>query len=180
LAQTQNPLPARRSQGEPPRLAPRICLLKGCDRSFSPNHYLDRYCGEDCRDAARRWRIARANLKYRASEHGRKTRQAQAVRNRVRRKERKAAEAQRHADTEQGPSGHAGQPREGYHKDQSEENSCCDRPGCYQRFTPPPRSPLQRFCSLDCCNALRCVRLRERRWIRWLAAGPQRTRGRPP
>lgn len=179
MAQLQNHRSWSHSQGTPPRLSPRKCLLKGCDRSFSPNHYLDRYCGDDCRDAARRWRIARANLKYRASERGKQVRRAQASRYRVRVKEQKAAELL-HADGKNERFDAPERPREGYHEDQSEGKFCCDRPGCYQRFTPPPRSPLQRFCSLDCCNALRCVRLRERRWIRWLAAGQQRTRGRPP
>lgn len=179
MAQTQNPLPSSRSQGEQPRLSPRKCLVKGCNRSFSPNHYLDRYCGVDCKAAARRWQLARANLRYRDSERGKQARRAQASRHRVRLKERKAAEQQQ-PDRQNEPSEALDQPCEGYHKDQSEEKSCCDRPGCYQRFTPPPRSPLQSFCSLDCRNALRCVRLRERRWMAWLAAGQKRTRGRPP
>ena len=55
----------------------------------------------------------------------------------------------------------------------AQEKSCCDRPGCYQRFTPPPRSPLQKFCSASCRKALRCVLLRERRWILRLAVGRQ-------
>ncbi len=40
----------------------------------------------------------------------------------------------------------------------------CDRPGCYERFTPQRRSPLQHFCSQDCRHALERVRERERRW----------------
>jgi len=59
-------------------------------------------------------------------------------------------------------------PREGYHQDASQEKSGCDRPGCYKRFTPPPRSPLQKFCCSSCYQALRAVLLRERRWLQWL------------
>lgn len=140
---------------------------------------MDRYCGDDCKAAARRWQLARANLKYRASNGGKQVRRVQASRYRVRLKERKAAEL-RQAASQNERCDAPEQSREGYRKDESEEKSCCNRPGCYQRFTPPPRSPLQRFCSLDCCNALRCVRLRERRWMAWLAGGQQRTRGRPP
>jgi hypothetical protein len=40
----------------------------------------------------------------------------------------------------------------------------CDRPGCYERFQPTRRSPLQRFCSHECRRALERVLDRERRW----------------
>lgn len=40
----------------------------------------------------------------------------------------------------------------------------CDRPGCYERFQPTRRSPLQRFCSQECRRALERVWERERRW----------------
>lgn len=41
---------------------------------------------------------------------------------------------------------------------------CCDRPGCYERFGHQRRSPLQRYCSPDCRQALERVRRRERRF----------------
>ncbi len=40
----------------------------------------------------------------------------------------------------------------------------CDRPGCYERFQPTRRAPLQRFCSQECRRALERVWERERRW----------------
>jgi hypothetical protein len=40
----------------------------------------------------------------------------------------------------------------------------CDRPGCYEGFDRSRRSPWQRFCSALCREALRLVRLRDRRW----------------
>jgi len=175
LSRLQNPPSPSSSQAELPRLSTRKCLLKGCDRCFSPNHPLDRYCGENCRAAARRWRIARANLKYRGSEHGKENRRAQAARYRTRLKERKAVSRDAPKNQSDDPAG----PREGYRKEDAHEKSCCDRPGCYRRFTPPPRSPLQKFCSSRCYRAFRAVVLRERRWRQRLGLGIDRARDGP-
>ena len=179
MAQLQNPPSPSSSQAELPRLSTRKCLLKGCDRCFSPNHPLDRYCGEDCKAAARRWRIARANLKYRGSEHGKQNRRAQAARYRIKLKERKAAGKVLPKPPQNGPADDSAEPREGYRKEGAHEKSCCDRPGCYRRFTPPPRSPLQKFCSSDCYGAFRAVVLRERRWLERLGVGIHRSRDGP-
>ena len=179
MAQSQLAPQQLRSQDESTRLTPRKCLLKGCNRYFTPNHPLDRYCAGDCKDAARRWRLARANLKYRRSEIGKRNRQAQAIRYRARLKERNAAEILQQTDGQESHFADLTPPREGYHKSDSQEKSCCDRPGCYERFTPSPRSPLQTFCSSSCRKALRCVRLREQRWIWKLAIGRYHARDGP-
>ena len=181
MAQLQNPLAPNGRQAEHPRLSPRKCFLKGCDRYFSPSHHLERFCGDDCRQAARRWRLARANLKYRSSEQGKENRRAQADRYRTRLKERKAASpaTAKNPDTPKKQSDDQSTPREGYRKEDAQEKSCCDRPGCYERFTPPPRSPLQKFCSRDCYRAFRAVVLRERRWLERLGAGIYRGRDGP-
>jgi hypothetical protein len=163
------------SQVELARLSRRKCFLKGCDRYFSPSHHLDRFCADDCRDAARRWRLARANLKYRVSRHGKENRRAQAARYRIRLKERKDVSR----DDPKDQSGDPSTRREGYRKEDAHEKSCCDRPGCYKRFTPPPRSPLQKFCSSSCYGAFRAVVLRERRWRERLAVGFCRARDGP-
>ncbi len=64
--------------------------------------------------------------------------------------------------------------REGDTKEESPEQSCCHRPGCYERFTPAPQSPHQKYCSLECYNAMRTVLIREERWRKRLQkkAGP--------
>ena len=74
--------------GGPRRRAPRsrVCLLKGCERRFRPSHPLTRYCSEDCREEARRWREWKAGHRYRHSEGGKQKRQAQSRRYRIRRK----------------------------------------------------------------------------------------------
>jgi hypothetical protein len=81
--------PIRRGRSR--RLAPRrrLCLLKGCGRRFRPEHPLARYCGPECRHQARRWGQWKASRKYRRSETGKRVRQAQSRRYRIRRRERR-------------------------------------------------------------------------------------------
>lgn len=202
MAHPQNPSPTRKSQDDSARTAPRKCLLKGCDRYFPPNHPLDRYCNGECQQAARRWSIAKANLNYRASENGKQKRREQSARYRSKCKDRQAdcrpqLEPAHPEPADQGDTGQpAGQttgqpasppeanhtdasPTEGYHKSQSHEKSCCQRPGCYERFTPAPRSPLQTFCCPSCRKALRAVLIRERRWFAKLISVLVRTRDGP-
>ena len=44
------------------------------------------------------------------------------------------------------------------------KKSCCHRPGCYELFTPDPRTPNQKYCSPDCAQAMRQVLVREKRY----------------
>lgn len=55
-------------------------------------------------------------------------------------------------------------PREGDTQDDDSKKSCCHRPGCYVRFTPPPQAPQQKYCSVECYEAMRVVLVREKRW----------------
>lgn len=66
-----------------------ICLLKGCGRTFRPDRPWSRYCSEHCREQARIWRQWKARRQYRQSDNGRRKRQAQSRRYRVRQKLRK-------------------------------------------------------------------------------------------
>jgi hypothetical protein len=68
------------------RARTRRCLLKGCDRVYRPDHPLQRYCSEACRQKARKWRRWKAQRKYRASALGRAKRKGQCQRRRQRRK----------------------------------------------------------------------------------------------
>lgn len=189
VAHPQNPISAGQSQDDSPRTAPRRCLLKGCNRYFPPNHSLDRYCSDRCTQAARRWTIAMANLNYRSSDNGKQKRREQAARYRSRCKERQqqcqnetAHQELQLADQEpadQSGSAPSESPREGYHKRDSREKSCCHRPGCYERFTPGPRSPQQKFCCSSCHKALRAVLIRERRWFSRLLSRLYRNRAGP-
>lgn len=139
------------------RLGRRICLLKGCERSFQPQHPLSRYCSEACRAAACRWHRQQANRRYRANEQGQCRRREQACRYRERSRQR---------EPEHGPPAECG---EGYPIPGGVEAHSCPRPGCYARFVKTQRSPLQKFCCAACRQALRRVLIRERRWQRRLA-----------
>jgi hypothetical protein len=71
-------------------------------------------------------------------------------------------------------------PSEGDPKENSAGKSYCHRPGCYERFTPSPQSPHQKYCSVECCEAMRTVLVRERRWRqKQLDARRKRPRGGP-
>ena len=69
----------------------RACLLKRCERRFRPVHPLTRYCGEECREEARRWREWKAQHHYRQSDGGKQKRREQSRRYRERCKQAKAA-----------------------------------------------------------------------------------------
>lgn len=176
------------------RIGPRLCLNEPCERNFQPTHHLDRYCSPECLESARRWQVRFANQVYRRSNSGKLRRKEQAQRYRLNLKERKAREAalaQKTSELEPllepllepqlepqlEPLSVAS--REGYTKESSHEKSCCHRPGCYRRFTPPPQSPLKKFCSPRCRNALRRVILRERKWVARLKSIAGRARDGP-
>jgi hypothetical protein len=132
----------------------RICLLKGCEKWFSPLHPLSRYCSEACADAARLWSRRLAAQRYRASAQGKERRRQQACRYRERvRQRREQPEAQAAVC-------------EGHQEAEDSEKVPCLRPGCYERFPPSRRSPLKKFCSALCRQALQRVERREARWQR--------------
>jgi hypothetical protein len=168
VAQSQDDRTIHCDQDLPWRLGCRICLLKGCQQSFTPQHPLARYCSVACRRAARRWRQQTANRRYRASEQGRCRRREQSCRRRQRVRERPCADSDHvvsaspaHGDCEcECDPGE----REGYPYPKEGEGFCCGRPGCYVGFVKTARSPFQKFCSIPCRQALRRVLVREQRW----------------
>jgi hypothetical protein len=130
---------------------PRICLLKGCEKWFCPFRHSARYCSQACRDAARRWSRWRAARRYRTSVSGRGCRREQARRYRERLRLRRENVGEEPAACE------------GHQEVVDAEKIPCSRPGCYELFLPEQRSPLKRFCSCLCREALRYVRQREAR-----------------
>ena len=147
----------------------RICLLKSCNQAFSPLYAFARYCSQACVNLARRWSKWRAAMRYRSSERGKERRREQSRRYRQRRKIRQQAARQQEtadagaASASGDPSAQAGEPLQTY-------GEPCARPGCYCVFQ-PGKSPLKKFCSGECRQAVRVVHERERRL---------RIRGRPP
>src|ERR1700738_4697977 len=77
-------------EGRPKRLPhrPRMrrCLLKGCEQRFHPRQLHQRYCSEQCREAARKWSRWKAQQRYRATTAGKQKRngQSRGYRERVR------------------------------------------------------------------------------------------------
>jgi hypothetical protein len=70
-----------------PRL--RWCLLKGCGQRFRPKHPWSRYCGDDCRNKAKRWSRWKAQKRYRGTGLGKQKRREQSCRHRERVRTRK-------------------------------------------------------------------------------------------
>jgi hypothetical protein len=70
----------------------RRCLLKGCEQRFPPRQVRQRYCSEECREAAREWSRWKAQQRYRATTAGKQKRNGQSRRYREHTKSRKPAE----------------------------------------------------------------------------------------
>jgi len=102
--------------------------------------------------AARLWSRRLAAQRYRASEQGKQRRRQQSCRYRERVR-------QRREEVEPPPT-----LCEGHQEGEDSEKIPCSRPGCYERFPPSRRSPLKKFCSALCRQALRRVERREARW----------------
>lgn len=68
----------------------RRCLLKGCEKRYCPRQAWQRYCGPECREAARAWSRWKAQQRYRATAAGQKKRRAQCRHYRERVRSRKA------------------------------------------------------------------------------------------
>jgi hypothetical protein len=129
----------------------RLCLLKGCERPFRPQHPAARYCSEECRRAARRWSAKRARKRYRHSLKGK-----------VARRRQSRAYRQRGAIPQNGSRDPPRQ-SEGDHYQQN-QGILCARAGCYARITIQRRSPCQKYCCFSCRRAMWRVIERERRW----------------
>jgi hypothetical protein len=122
---------------------------------------LARYCSEGCQAEVRRWQIWRARLHYRQTESGKAARREQGKRRRARLKERDELAGEAHAPEQGAGVGHQDRQRSSFFS--------CARPGCYDLILFSAHTPLRRFCSCGCRNALRSVLLREARWKRRLA-----------
>ena len=165
---------SRCRQGSGPSRRARRCLLKGCERWFTPAYPQARYCNEECRRAAERWRRVQASRRYRASPTGRERRREQNRQYRQRRRAKTSVPKDEHKT------------REGKRPACPSENFAermCARPGCYVVFQVRHDHSSQRFCSVACRLALRRVLDREVRYQqrrrRWRRQRLSR-RNRPP
>lgn len=151
----------------------RLCLLKNCETGFDPVHALSRYCSEACRKAACRWSRWRAARRYRSTESGKQVRREQSLRYRQRVRQRQQNSRETVADA-------CHDACEGHRNDADSEKIVCSRPGCYEVFPASDRSPLKKFCTSLCRQALRRVRRREAWWLRWSGRGSRKDVPRPP
>jgi hypothetical protein len=83
---------ARRRKRRARRPRRRSCLLKGCEQRFHPRQARQRYCGEHCREEARKWSRWKAQCRYRETAAGQAKRNGQSRRYRERVKSRKPAQ----------------------------------------------------------------------------------------
>jgi len=172
----------------------RECLIEDCGREFTPRCARSCYCSEECRQAARRWSLRKAQRRYRCSEKGRAARREQARRRRERQREmplwtfggsdqsppaehgegdpQEPEQARPQSQKQLPASGDVGEgppedPRVGHQQKPPEpvgEKNLCDRPGCYVKYRVSARTPAKRFCSSSCRKAFRRALVREKRW----------------
>jgi hypothetical protein len=178
------------------RFRPRVCLLKGCERSFRPDHPRCHFCSDACRRKAKKWRAWRAARAWRSSDRGKECRRAQSRRYRqliplvvltlpVADPEPAAAPPPPPAPAEPAPAElPPAEAREGQRIATILEDllvRACLRPGCYELFSVPTEYSLKQFCCTACRKALGRVREREGRYQRRRRAGvrPRCRRSRP-
>lgn len=133
------------------------CVLKDCECWFQPKQPQERYCSDACRQEGKRWRRWRASQNWRASERGKECRRRQSQRYRERVRQR--------AETLQLTCLASEDEGEGQRAASNLGTFSCSRPGCYVLFNITSRSPLQKYCSCGCRQAMRRVRQRETRWF---------------
>ncbi len=149
----------------------RKCILKDCECWFQPKQPQERYCSDVCRKEGERWRRWRASQGWRASERGKECRRCQS--RRYRERQRQKREALQLTCLQAKGEG------EGQRAATNPGTISCGRPGCYVLFNITSRSPLQKYCSCGCRQAMRRVRQREARWRR-PAPSCRAPRGRGP
>lgn len=145
------------------RARPRPCLRKGCERTFRPVRWNQRYCGDpSCHREARRWHAVKRQRAYRLSPENRK-RHADAERGRRAR----AKENREKLPPAVGPSAEpveATTQGRAWSRGRIIPLNFCDRPGCYEPLPADSRAPA-RYCGGDCRQALRRARDRERKCL---------------
>jgi len=89
---SSSPQNQERKKCRRPRM--RMCLLKGCDKWFHPEKASERYCSDECGEAARKWSLWKAQLNYRSTQKGKNKRKEQCLHRRERIKNKKNCESE--------------------------------------------------------------------------------------
>jgi hypothetical protein len=155
------PTGCRTHAASPSRFPPRQCHRKGCDHTFVPRRWNQRYCREpECWQLLQRWQAAKRQQRRRARAE---VRQQHAEAQRQRRQRRRAEAGVRPTERALPPSA-AAAPR-AWSRSKKNIHDFCDRPGCFEPRGPSRRAPA-RYCAGDCRPAVRRVQDRERKWKR--------------
>lgn len=149
--------------GSSHRLGPRICLRKGCGRSYHPRHWKQRYCQDlDCLKEVRRWQALKRQQRRREQPEVRQQRAAAERERRARqREERRCGEsvaAERSAVDDSRDTDGA------WSRKERSSEPFCDRVGCYERLRSCSNRQA-RYCGDDCRRDIARVRDRERKWL---------------
>lgn len=140
---------------------PRQCHRKGCDHTFVPQRWNQRYCREpECLRLLRRWQAAKRQQRRRARAE---VRQQHAEAQRQRRHRQRAAAGAGQA--EQPPQAVEAPAPRAWSRSKKNLQDFCDRPGCFEPRRPSGRAPAC-YCGDACRQAVHRVRDRERKWKR--------------
>ena len=160
MGQEQNTLTQGGSARSDRHRRPRVCLRKGCEQTYQPLRWNQRYCQEpDCLRAVRRWRAAKRQREHRRiSKNRQRHASAEAARRQRRRETSETAGQDGDSRPQDAPD------RCAWSRSKNNFPDFCDRPGCYQPPRVSHRAP-SRYCGDDCRQAIRRVRDRERKWL---------------
>ena len=131
------PTGCRTHAASPSRFPPRQCHRKGCDHTFVPQRWNQRYCREpECLQLLQRWQAAKRQQRRRARAE---VRQQHAEAQRQRRQRQRAEAGVRQA--ERSPQAAEAPAPRAWSRSKKNLHDFCDRPGCFE-----PRRP-SRSCT---------------------------------
>ena len=141
----------------------RICLRKGCGRTYEPRHWNQRYCQDsECLKQVRRWQAAKRQQQRRKRPEVRQQRAASERQRRARQREQRSSDDSGTADRS-----HVDNRRDSdsaWSRTRRNSAPFCDRVGCYEKL----RCCLNgqaRYCDDDCRRGMSRARDRERKWL---------------
>jgi hypothetical protein len=148
-----------------PRFPPRECHRKGCERSFLPRQWNQRYCREaECLRLLHRWQAAKRQQRRRSwPENRRQHAQAERQRRIRRREEANAGQAERSARISGVTTAGDAPASRAWSRSERIVGDFCDRPSCFSPRCPFSRAPAH-YCGDLCRQAVQRVRDRERKW----------------
>ncbi len=144
------------------RFPPRVCLRKGCGRTFVARTGNQRYCQDpECLRLVHRWQAAKRQRMRRQRPEIRAQRAAAA---------RVARERQARLKTGSPPPAEPVRqpeqpaPPDAWSRSRKKSGPICDRVGCYEAPRSSCRCPAS-YCCHECRAAMQRVRDRERKWL---------------